>query len=211
MSRCKHCKTRIRWVRLTPSNRRLPVNAVPVADGEVTAWEGIDGDLVGFVISRDRPPIAGRRRWRIHKVSCPTPQTKQPARSKDQKKLLDKEKIMSAFVKLSPKLPGDPEINGLDELAETIAQPDEIYAVLAWVKCSKVTKDLETGTEVPTVEIRRIEPIAPVGATPDEVVRLAADLYHRRTGRDPLPFEELVASHHGEVEVVDSPETDSLL
>lgn len=108
---------------------------------------------------------------------------------------------MSATVRLSSKLPGDEEINGLDAHVSHLFDSEEVTVALVWLVPSKVTEDLETGARVPTVEVRRIEPIGPVSDTPDEIRKLAADLYEKRTMRNPLPFDSLVAPE-GDVEEV---------
>lgn len=96
---------------------------------------------------------------------------------------------MSQTVKLSSKLPGDPEINGLDALHDRLTMDDTPILCLTWVVPTKVTRDISSEIEVPTVEVRRIEPIAAVDLAPQEVVNLAAELYEKRTGRNPLPIE----------------------
>ena len=100
---------------------------------------------------------------------------------------------MSATVKLSSKLPGDPEINGLDAIAEQLHDPETPICVIAWVVPSKVTEDLATGLRVPTVEVRRIEPIGTPAKVPQVIQDLAAELYEKRTNRNPLPFSALMA------------------
>lgn len=113
---------------------------------------------------------------------------------------------MSALIKLSSKLPGDDEINGLDSLAEQLVQdPEQVVCVLAWLVVPKVTHDVPTGADVPTVEVRRIEPIGTVANTPAAVQQLAAELYERRTGRNPLPFAQVVGpGDHIKVTVMDN-------
>ena len=81
---------------------------------------------------------------------------------------------MSAKVRLSSKLPGEPEINGLDELSATLAEdPHQIICALVFLDVPKVTIDTETDAEIPTVRIRSIEPLGVV--------------------REPLPFGSLDA------------------
>lgn len=105
---------------------------------------------------------------------------------------------MSATVRLSAKLPGDPEINGLDAHKAHLFDQEQVTCALVWVVPTKVTEDLATGERVPTVEIRRIEPIGRPEDIPSSVVELAAKLYEKRTGRDPLPIDALL-SPSGEV------------
>ena len=85
---------------------------------------------------------------------------------------------MSATAKLSSKLPGDEEINGLDALVpDLLASPTDIICVIGWVKVVKITQDVETGDEIPTLQLARVEPIATVRAIPAQIVKLAAELY----------------------------------
>ena len=103
---------------------------------------------------------------------------------------------MSKLVKLSSKLPGDEEINGVDHLAgELVSDPDQILVCIAWMKVRKVEKLIEVGDgdpdEVPTVEIARIEPIDQVQRVPKDIIEMAARLNETRTGHRPLPFDEI--------------------
>ncbi len=100
---------------------------------------------------------------------------------------------MSATAKLSSKLPGDEEINGLDALVpDLLASPTDIICVIGWVKVVKITQDVETGDEIPTLQLARVEPIGTVRAIPAQVVKLAAELYEKRTGRSPLPIDQVL-------------------
>lgn len=117
---------------------------------------------------------------------------------------------MSATVKLSSKMPGDEEINGLDSIQDQLLNPEQVVAAIVWFVPTKVTEDLATGERVPTVEVRRVEPIGTPAQVPQEVQTLAANLYERRTGRNPLPFEELMAPA-GEVEEVEADPDEGLL
>ena len=113
---------------------------------------------------------------------------------------------MSNTIRLSSKLPGDPETNGLDARRDHFIHDGETpIACIAWVVATKVTRDLATGEEVPTVEVRRIEPIGSPSAVPQMIQDLAAELYEKRTGRDPLPFAELIspAGDIGELRPID--------
>lgn len=99
---------------------------------------------------------------------------------------------MSALVKLSSALPGDEEINGLDSMAEELVEsPSRIVVGLVWLDVPTITDNTETGARVPTVRIRRIEPLGGVDEIPAEIRKLAARLHEERTGRVPLPFEDV--------------------
>jgi hypothetical protein len=103
---------------------------------------------------------------------------------------------MSATVKLSSALPGDEEINGLDALVrELVEEPHRIRVALVWLDVPKILTDTEKDTEVPVVRIRRIEPLGDVATIPEEVRRLATTAHENRTGRTPLPFEDVDLAH----------------
>ena len=99
---------------------------------------------------------------------------------------------MSALVKLSSKLPGDPEINGLDAIAADLIAVDPtdevIICALVWITPREVRRVVATGDEIPVVEVRRIEPLGSPDDLPAEVVQLTLDLQAKRTGRTPLPI-----------------------
>lgn len=109
---------------------------------------------------------------------------------------------MSAIVKLSSKLPGDAEINGLDAINNQLMESTEPVVVIAWVVPTKITEDIATSERVPTVEVRRVEPIGYPADVPKAIHDIAADRYEKRTGRDPLPMDELIAPA-GDVEDLD--------
>ncbi|MFB9768153.1 hypothetical protein ACFFOS_27500, partial [Nocardioides kongjuensis] len=76
---------------------------------------------------------------------------------------------MSASVKLATSMPGDPQTNGVDALApilvrEGLGEIDEQLRVgIIWFDTSKVTTNSDTGDHVPTIRVRRIEPVGVVG------------------------------------------------
>lgn len=109
---------------------------------------------------------------------------------------------MSATIRLSGKLPGDPEINGLDSQHERLVRDDTALLCLAWVKPTKTVVDRATGDQIPTVELARIEPIGSVTSVSSEIITLAAELYERRTGRSALPIAQLLAPK-GDVDEID--------
>lgn len=96
---------------------------------------------------------------------------------------------MSAVVKLSTKLPGDAEVNGLDARAAWLEKhPDELLVCIAYVDVSKVTIDTDSGAHVPTVRVRRIEPLGELDDVPQAVRDAMAEAESERTGRTPIPF-----------------------
>lgn len=107
---------------------------------------------------------------------------------------------MSATVRLSSKLPGEDEINGVDHLAPKLQDdPHQVLVCLTWIDVAKITHDVDADADVPTIRVRRIEPIAAVDKVPDEIVKLAAELHEARTGRRALPFDVLDVKDGGYV------------
>ena len=97
---------------------------------------------------------------------------------------------MSAVVKLSTKLPGDHETNGLDALAKDLVDsPDTIRLAVVWLDVSKVTVETDSGSHIPTVRVRRIEPLGDVGDVSDALRKLVDEAQEQRTGRTPLPLD----------------------
>lgn len=97
---------------------------------------------------------------------------------------------MSAVVKLGAKLPGDFEVNGLDAQVDYLLEnPKDALLALVWLDVQKVTVDTDSGNHIPTVRVRRIEPLGALGQVSDAVQQLAGDAYEARTGRRPIPFD----------------------
>ena len=97
---------------------------------------------------------------------------------------------MSAVVKLSSRLPGDFETNGLDALAQDlIDNPATVRLAVVWIDTAKVVIDTDSGDHVPTVRVRRIEPVGDVGAAIPALRKLVGNAFEERTGRKPLPFD----------------------
>lgn len=113
---------------------------------------------------------------------------------------------MSAVVRLSSALPGDPEVNGLDHLADRMsAEPSStVVTAIVWFDVSKVTYLPEQDAHVPTVRVRKVEPIGESHETRQKVADLYAELQEARLGRQPLPFDQLEGSRdHVDVTVID--------
>lgn len=66
-----------------------------------------------------------------------------------------------ARVKLAGALPGTPEANGLNSIAELMAsEPEGIHTAIVLIDTKRVTIDTDDPeTAVPTARIKRIEPI----------------------------------------------------
>lgn len=99
---------------------------------------------------------------------------------------------MSAVVKVSGKLPGDDEINGLDaEHDALIADPKAVRVGIVWYQAVDETTNYLTGDVVPRIEFRRFEPLGRLEDVPDVVRDLVLKATQTRTGRTPLPFDEV--------------------
>lgn len=117
---------------------------------------------------------------------------------------------MSARITLSSKLPGDPETNGLDSLADDlIDNPHQIVVALAFFDVPRITEQVEDGTRVPTIRIRKIEPVGTPESTPKAITELYQKLSEERLGREPLPFGDFrVAGFTGDDQVGDDGDPD---
>jgi len=99
---------------------------------------------------------------------------------------------MSDTVKLSAAMPADVETNGIDALAaQLVDDPEQIRVAVLWFDTVKVTELTDSGSRVPTIRVRRIEPIGNVDAVPVEIRKLVDEATQTRTGRVPLPFDEV--------------------
>jgi len=114
---------------------------------------------------------------------------------------------MSAKMKLAGRLPGNELINGLDRLAEALADRwnqsdvDNPAAVLiigvARVREIKVVAGDDGRQHVPTVEISRVEALGVLGQEPLDILGLASPEHQKillqaaetRTGETPLPID----------------------
>lgn len=102
---------------------------------------------------------------------------------------------MSAVVKLSSKLPGDAETNGIDATAEQLVlEPKTLRCAVVWYDNQKTIVDTDSGDHIPVLRIRRIEPLGEA----DEVSKAIRDAVgvamEKRTGRTPLPFDIVTVS-----------------
>lgn len=92
-------------------------------------------------------------------------------------------------VRLSGALPAGREDNGLTAIAEQMAEyPETVHTLVVQVDTSKVTTDVDNETSVPTLRIRKVEPIER-----DDDLREALKLLRRasesRTGKAVLNYD----------------------
>lgn len=90
-------------------------------------------------------------------------------------------------IKLAGVLPkGSP--NGLGDIAlDLVQQPSRTRVIIAIVDVKEITTHPDTGEVVPTVRIRRVEPIT--GPDASDARRLLERAMERRHGGERLPFE----------------------
>lgn len=107
---------------------------------------------------------------------------------------------MSAKVKLSGALPGD-EYNGLDDIAgQLIETPEKLQLCLVWLDVRKIEDITDTAERIPVVRIRRTEPVGDAKNAPQELRDLALRLYEKRTGKTPLPIDQITRETDGPVD-----------
>ena len=97
---------------------------------------------------------------------------------------------MSDKVKLSTRLPGIEETNGLDSIAETLVKdPEQIRVAVIWYDVAKVTVDTDSHAHVPTIRVRRVEPLGDVDDVSKAIREVVDRAQEERTGKTPLPFD----------------------
>lgn len=69
-ARCSSCGARVTFVKMTYTGKRLPVDPIPVADGNVSA-RLIGSQLHGYVISDEHPHGPPNVRYAAHFGTCP--------------------------------------------------------------------------------------------------------------------------------------------
>lgn len=101
---------------------------------------------------------------------------------------------MSAVVKLSSAMPGDPSTNGVDVLAPALAreglrmEPGQLRVALVWFDTKGVATDTDSGSHVPIIRIRRFEPLGTVDEVAPAIRDAVQAAVEARTGRKPIPF-----------------------
>lgn len=101
---------------------------------------------------------------------------------------------MSAAVKMSSALAANETFNGLDSLRDELLNlPKKLRCALIVFDVHVINENVDDGERVPTVRIRKIEPIGDVDSIPDEVRVAMAKAHELRTGVSVLPLD--VFSH----------------
>jgi hypothetical protein len=106
---------------------------------------------------------------------------------------------MSALVKLSSKLPGDYETNGVDQIAaDLVDDPRAVRIAVVWFDTQRTIVDTDTDEHVPVIRVRRFEPLGLVEDVGPEVRDAVQAAVERRTGRAPIPFADLEGTSNGD-------------
>lgn len=91
------------------------------------------------------------------------------------------------MTKLAGTLPDNPEANGLDAIApQLIAEPNQVHLAVMLIDCKEIKTMTDTGDEIPTARIRRVEVIT---EDRDRVVQLLRRAMESRLGRTTLPLD----------------------
>lgn len=99
---------------------------------------------------------------------------------------------MSEQVKLSAKLAGDDDLNGLDALADDlINDPTTPRIAVCWFDVQKIVQSVDDDSEVPYVRIRRFEPIGTAAEMPEGLRAVVEQAAEQRTGKAAIPFDQV--------------------
>lgn len=108
---------------------------------------------------------------------------------------------MSAVVKLGSKMPADFETNGLDFTRdELVDDPQTLRAGFVQYDVGKIMIDPDTGEKVPTVRIRRFEPLGQSDKISAEIQQAYFKAVEDRTGKKALPLEFAEVVDQGQLE-----------
>lgn len=98
---------------------------------------------------------------------------------------------MSAKVKLTAKLPGDSDFNGVDaHIDDLVGNPEKVRVLYVEVDVAKIVDDTDTGTRIPYLRVRRAELVGPKDQVAPHLQRMFEKAVQDRTGREPLPYDE---------------------
>lgn len=97
---------------------------------------------------------------------------------------------MSEAVKLSSKMPGDFETNGVDAMAgDLVEDPKTLRAALVWFDVAKIGVNVDTGDHIPLIRVRRIEPLGAADDVSKAIRKEVEAAMEKRTGRTPIPWD----------------------
>lgn len=99
----------------------------------------------------------------------------------------------SKAVKLAGRLPGSTEHNGMSAVVrDLLNDPETTRLAVIEYDVPKIVRDVESGDQIPTLRVLRIEP---AGGSKDEGYQALRELMlstaENRLGHTPLPFDEV--------------------
>lgn len=98
---------------------------------------------------------------------------------------------VSKSVKLAGRLPGSTENNGLLSVVDDlVGDPKTVRMYVIWGDVLTITRDVETDDDVPTLRVKRIEPMGEADAASQALQELVMRAAEQRLGHTPLPFDE---------------------
>lgn len=98
---------------------------------------------------------------------------------------------VSKSVKLAGRLPGSTENNGLLSVVDQLVNdPKTVRMFVIWGDVLTITRDVETDDDVPTLRVKRIEPMGEADAASQALQELVMRAAEERLGHTPLPFDE---------------------
>lgn len=104
---------------------------------------------------------------------------------------------MTTTVKLSSRLPDDPDVNGLEHHFEALkARPFEQRVAVVYFDVAKTTTDYEKATINPLIRVVAIEVVGDVADVPPAVVDAFNRARERRRQQGPLPFDDEPPTAH---------------
>lgn len=108
---------------------------------------------------------------------------------------------MSAKVKLAGKLAADELANGLDATRDDLLkQPEQVWCAFIWYDVRDVNHHVATHEDVPTVQIRRFEPVGKQDEVPADIKLAVLKAAEERRGLVPLPFDKVEQAESGPVD-----------
>jgi hypothetical protein len=99
---------------------------------------------------------------------------------------------VSKSVKLAGRLPGSTENNGMLSVVDDLVQdPKTVRMYVVWADVLTITRDVETDDDVPTLRVKRIEPMGTASEAQQALQELVMQAAETRLGHTPLPFDEV--------------------
>lgn len=98
----------------------------------------------------------------------------------------------SKSVKLAGRLPGSTEHNGMSAVVrDLLNDPETTRLAVIEYDVPKIVRDVESGDQVPTMRVLRIEPAGEKGEGYQALRELMLSTAENRLGHEPLPFDEV--------------------